>query len=176
MSDEQGELMDAELERLAAEGARVLVGAVAREGWRSVVGRFQSPFSGRLSDAQFALDDPGENRCAAELLRLLDDDPAFAPELRSFIEDASLAPGTRNLVSGGVTETLVQAGSIGSLTVNSPPGPSAANGQSGGAHAGQRRIREGTCLFGLRSTLDAAGLRTPFPCTSWTACASTTTR
>ncbi|MFD3314676.1 hypothetical protein [Streptomyces sp. NPDC058694] len=96
MSDEQGEPMDAKLERLAAEGARVLVGVAAREGGRTVVGRFQSPFSGRLSEAQFALDDLGENRWAAELLRLLDDDPAFAPELRSFIEDASLAPGTRN--------------------------------------------------------------------------------
>lgn len=54
--------MDAELERLAAEGVRALSGAAAREVWRSVVGRFQSPFSGRPSDAQFALDDPGVNR------------------------------------------------------------------------------------------------------------------
>ncbi|WP_055490263.1 tetratricopeptide repeat protein [Streptomyces sp. TP-A0356] len=112
--------MDAELEQLAALGARVIADALKSANRDTARSRLAEFYRGSLPSSATRLG-TSEGAWADYLRSALSQDPAVAAELRGIIDEFGGQPSVHNTVSGGTAEHVIQTGSIGSLTIHHPP-------------------------------------------------------
>ncbi|MFE0103172.1 tetratricopeptide repeat protein [Streptomyces sp. NPDC059009] len=136
-------MSESEITTLVAAVSSALVQAMATEAWPTVRDRVAGLYGRRAAAEAVRLDaaraellagdrdggheDDAQAEWRAQLLGLLADNPGAAEELRDVAEEfeplADDSPQVCNSVPGGRAETIVQAGTVTSLTVHERPAP-----------------------------------------------------